>query len=282
MTDIDTRLRSELPLVAEAMLTESLRTSPTQQQEEEESPRFGRVLAAVALLAVTLGAGFLLRAYTSPPAEFIETASQVSRVEGLDDEFMWMATSAMNPAIPQDSTVQLFELSDDVVLQRGDLVVANSRRQPDTEVLRRIVGLPGETVESDNEWELKPSGDPSQVTGQSEDNITSNSIDFGYVVVADNPSFSDEGFERYSHDEIRLWAPADTSAVPPLLPSERADLESSLQRCLEATELDTADIDFSTRQVFDDLFAEVDQQGVSEASFRTVAECTRAHAALSR
>ena len=279
MTNIETRLRRDLPSVAEALLAES--THPFGSQPNCETRQFGRLLVAAAIFTVALGAGFFVRAYTSPPLEFIETAAQASRVDGLDDEFRWMATDAMAPAIPADSHVRLFEVSDNVVLERGDIVVVQ-RTNPDFEVLRRIVGLPGETVEADEDWQLLSDGDRSSVTGSSDTSVTSDGVNFGYVVVADNPSFRDQGFERYAHDEIRLWAPADTSALGPLLPTERSEMEASLRTCLEEAGLEVTAIDFSTREVFGEVFGAVEAQGISEASFRAVTECTRLHGELSR
>ena len=281
MTDIETRLQRELPMVADAILAQP--AQPAIVPESKTRPVV-RALAMAAAAVAIVAVGILAVSQISQPAVVIETAAGSARVEGLDSETFWLVTDAMTPAIPRESHVRLFALSDDVVLERGDLVVVPPRGNGNVVLVRRIVGLPGENVASEEDALLLVGrrGEASSVTGLSPESSTSDVDNFGYTVRADNPSATLDGFERYAHDEIRLWAPADTTAIPPLLLSERTEQEAGLRACLAETELDVTGIDLGSPDGFDELFQAVEQQSVDEDVFVAVAGCVQMYGDLGR
>lgn len=290
MTDIETRLRSDLSTLADSLLRHDQQLFRDDTDPERGLGRGVLLLVASVLVAVT--AGFFLRQQVSRPVTAIQTTSQSERVIGVDSEMMQLMTSAMSPTIPAGSPVLMFELADDVVLQRGDLVVVRSRSNPDVELIRRIIGLPGENGGSfpplrvDGEWIMQPNGsngDLSPVTGMSDEEVRSSRINFGYVVKADNEAWEDDvNYNRFSHDEIRLWAPADTTAIPPLLESERGQQILGLETCLETAGLNTTDIRMNSREVFLDVSSAMNAQNIDEVTAEQIFQCVQEHSRLSR
>ena len=281
MTNVETRLQRELPIVADAILAQP--AQPAIVPGSKTRP-VARVLAVAAAAVAIVAVGVLVVSRLAPPVAVIETAAGSARVEGLESETLWLVTSTMEPAIPREGHVRLFALTDDVVLERGDLVVVPQRGTGNVELVRRIVGLPGEVVSNDEDLLLLAGrdGEPSMVTGLSPESTRSDVDNFGYTLRADNPSGLLPEFERYAHDEIRLWAPADTTAIPPLLPSERIELEAGLRACLAETELDATGIDLSSSDAFDEVFQVVERQNVDEDAFVSVVECVQMYSDLGR
>jgi len=186
----------------------------------------------------------------------------------------------MEPAIPANSAVRLFDVADDTVLQRGDLVVVPSRSISDIELVRRIVGLPGEEPDPEVGWLARTTGDPSAITGRSPVAQRSDLDGFGYVVAADNPDAPDGSVERYTHDEIRLWAPSDTTALPPLSESERMELVGSLTMCVEEAGVEAPTLSSTSVDVLNAVFEVVVAQDPDEATWAVIADCLHAHAEL--
>lgn len=261
MTNIEMRLQRELPLVADAILAQ-----PVGAERARHPGGWGRrALAMVAALVVLAALGGIALQQLSPASVVIETTTDSPRVQGLDSELFWLPTDSMAPALPRDSHVRFFALADDVVLERGDLVIVDPLPNSNVQRIRRIVGLPGEVI-----------------LGPSSEDVTSGRENFGYTVRADNAAES----ERVTREEIQLWAPADTSAIPPLLPSERAAQEVGLRACLNDAGFDADGIDFSSPGGFDELFEDLaqlaDQGDIEEPAARAVVDCTRAYGDLSR
>lgn len=281
MTNLETRLQRELPMVADAILAQP--AQPAIVPESKTRP-VARALAVAAAAVAIVAVGVLVVSRLAPPVAVIETAAGSARVEGLESETLWLVTSTMEPAIPREGHVRLFALTDDVVLERGDLVVVPQRGTGNVELVRRIVGLPGEQQQIFivRNYFAGRDGEPSMVTGLSPESTRSDVDNFGYTLRADNPSGLLPEFERYAHDEIRLWAPADTTAIPPLLPSERIELEAGLRACLAETELDATGIDLSSSDAFDEVFQVVERQNVDEDAFVSVVECVQMYSDLGR
>lgn len=290
MTDLDERLRDALPALADQMLTTGVPSSGGGAGESPGAMHGLRpVLLLVATVAIAVLGGIALR---QPAGEIaIQTSSQAWRVVGLESELLTLYSKSMEPTIPSGSPVRMYVLDESVVLERGDLVVVPSGNDG-VELIRRVIGLPGESggsfppLEIGGEWILQPgaqNGDRSSVTGASPNGERGSRIDFGYVLMADNQGLDDDSdWLRVAHDSIRLWAPGDTTAVPPLLPSERAEQIAGLTRCLEETSLELADVRLESKDVFAHVAQQMNTQDVDEETARRLFECTMEFALLAR
>jgi|GEM_PF-4475227 len=293
MTDIEARLRRDLPQVADRLLAgdEHVFRVPDPSGDNRGLRR------SIALLVTAIGlavfGGLVIGQRADNRTEIVQMTAQGGRVAGLDSEVMQLMSDAMAPTIPAGSPVLLYELTDSVVLERGDLVVVPGPEGRNFELIRRIVGLPGEyggqypPLLIDDEWILQPwgqNGDESTVTGASDEEARSSRINFGYVVVADNEQWANDSsnFVRIAHDDIRLWAPGDTTAVPPLLDSERKAQVAGLTSCLDETGLNVSNIRLSSTEVFGDVSREMNSQNVDRATADAIFSCVQQFSLLSR